>query len=76
MAAPHVAGVVALILSAEPRLAGHVDLIEQIIRDSAEQLTSTQNCGDYPGNQVPNAVFNSDSTSSLGSSHNSSVQVF
>lgn len=57
MAAPHVAGLVALIISAEPQLAGRVDLIEQVIRDSATQLTSTQTCGDFAGNQIPNAVF-------------------
>ncbi|MGB1249728.1 MAG: S8 family serine peptidase [Candidatus Promineifilaceae bacterium] len=57
MASPHVVGLVALILSAEPRLAGRVDLVEDIIRNSAEQLTSAQTCGSYAGSQIPNAVF-------------------
>lgn len=57
MAAPHVAGLVALIISADPSLAGDVDRIEEIIRNSALGLTSTQDCGSFPGNVIPNPVF-------------------
>jgi subtilisin family serine protease len=57
MAGPHVAGVVALMISAEPRLAGRVDAIERILRDTAAPRTSTQTCGAFPGASVPNAVF-------------------
>lgn len=57
MAGPHVAGLVALLLSAQPRLAGHVGAIERLIRESAVPRTSTQNCGGFPGANVPNAVF-------------------
>ena len=57
MAAPHVAGLVALMISAEPRLAGRVDLIEQLIRESADPFFSAQTCGSYSGLQIPNAVF-------------------
>lgn len=57
MAGPHVAGLVALLISADPSLAGQVDEIEAIIRDSALQLTSTQTCGGVPGNQIPNNTF-------------------
>jgi serine protease AprX len=57
MAAPHVAGMVALLISAEPSLAGQVDQIEQIIEQNAVPLTTTQTCGGVPGSQVPNNTF-------------------
>ena len=57
MAGPHVAGLVALILSAAPELEGDVDRIEEIIRNTALPLTSTQDCGAFPGDQVPNPVY-------------------
>lgn len=57
MAAPHVTGAVALILSAEPDLWGQVEQIEELLRQTAVQLTSTQTCGDVPGSQVPNNTF-------------------
>jgi subtilisin family serine protease len=57
MASPHAAGVVALIVAAEPRLAGRVDAIERILRDTAVPLTAAQDCGAFPGSAVPNAVF-------------------
>lgn len=57
MAAPHVAGLVALVISANPQLAGNVDLIEQIIRETAVPLTSGQTCGGVPGSQIPNNTF-------------------
>lgn len=57
MAAPHVAGLAALLISANPALAGNVDHIEQIIRDTAVPLTSVQDCGGYAGDVVPNNVF-------------------
>jgi serine protease AprX len=57
MAGPHVAGVAALLMSADPSLIGDPDRIEAVLRASALPLTSTQNCGDYPGGAVPNAVF-------------------
>ncbi len=57
MAGPHVAGLVALLLSANPGLAGDVDLIEGIIEQTAVPRTTTQGCGgDLPG-QVPNNVY-------------------
>ncbi|MFM2392945.1 MAG: hypothetical protein RLZZ546_927, partial [Bacteroidota bacterium] len=56
MAGPHVAGLVALIISANPSLAGEVDEIESIIQETSKRLTSTQNCND-PGTNIPNAVF-------------------
>lgn len=57
MAGPHVAGLVALVLSANPGLAGNVDVIEQIIQDSALHLTTTQGCGGDSPTAVPNNVF-------------------
>jgi subtilisin family serine protease len=57
MATPHVAGVVALIISANPALAGHVEDIEGILLDSAVPLTAAQTCGGIPGSQVPNPVY-------------------
>lgn len=57
MAGPHVAGVAALLMSADPSLIGDPDRIEAVLRASALPLTSTQTCGDYAGDAVPNAVF-------------------
>jgi uncharacterized repeat protein (TIGR01451 family) len=57
MAGPHVAGLVGLIVSADPSLAGDVDAIETLIQDTAVQLTTTQECGGIPGSQIPNNTF-------------------
>jgi subtilisin family serine protease len=57
MAGPHVAGLVALIVSARPDLAGNVEGIENVMKDTAVQLTSTQTCGGVPGSQIPNNTF-------------------
>ncbi len=57
MASPHVAGSVALLISLEPKLAGQIDQLEELLRKTAVQLTSSQTCGGVPGSQVPNNVF-------------------
>ncbi len=57
MAGPHVAGLVALIISANPNLAGEVDKIEDIIEQTAVHLTSVQTCGSIPGTSIPNNTF-------------------
>lgn len=57
MAAPHVAGLVALLVSAQPCLRGEVDLIEQLIFDFALPRTSTQTCGGISGDDVPNNTY-------------------
>lgn len=57
MASPHVAGLVALMISAEPRLRGQVDLIRQIIQDTAVPIETTQSCGDTGPSDIPNSVF-------------------
>ncbi|HMO58703.1 MAG TPA: S8 family serine peptidase [Roseiflexaceae bacterium] len=53
MAAPHVAGVVALLWSANPTLIGDYDRTYAILRDTALRLPDTR-CGDAPGgaNQI------------------------
>jgi hypothetical protein len=57
MASPHVAGVVALLLSAVPSLKGQVGAVEDVIEQSSLDLTSTQTCGGVPGTQIPNNTF-------------------
>ncbi len=57
MAGPHVAGLVALLISASPGLAGDVDTIEEVIEQTAVPLTSSQGCGGSGPTDVPNNVF-------------------
>ncbi|MCB1053471.1 MAG: S8 family serine peptidase, partial [Acidobacteria bacterium] len=57
MAGPHVSGLVALLLSAEPNLKGNVDAIEERIRMAALPLTSNQVCSGFSGMDHPNIVF-------------------
>jgi len=57
MAGPHVAGQVALLISANPGLAGEVDTIEEVIEQTAVPLTSSQGCGGIGPTEVPNNVF-------------------
>jgi subtilisin family serine protease len=57
MAGPHVAGLVALMLSAQPNLAGRVRAIEQIVRRTAVPRGATQTCGGIPAGVVPNHVY-------------------
>ena len=59
MAGPHVAAAAALVMSARPDLRGNPAAVESVLRETAVPLTSTQNCGLYPGSAVPNAVFGS-----------------
>jgi serine protease AprX len=55
MAAPHVAGAVALLWSAQPALRNQIDLTEDILNETAVPRYSTQ-CGDPPYT-VPNNVY-------------------
>lgn len=61
MAAPHVAGLVGLLISANPTLAGQVDVLEDIIEASAVDISAfispSQNCGGIPYTQIPNNTF-------------------
>ena len=57
MAAPHVSGLVALLLSARPYLTGQVEAIETRIEQNALPLTTLENCGGVPGSQVPNNTY-------------------
>ncbi len=54
-AGPHVAGLVALLISANPGLAGNVDLIENIITRTAVVPNTSQVCGTT--SELPNSVF-------------------
>lgn len=57
MAAPHVAGLVGLLVAANPSLSGQVDQLETLIADTAVPLTTTQTCGGVPGDQIPNNTY-------------------
>jgi uncharacterized repeat protein (TIGR01451 family) len=57
MAGPHVAGLVALLISAEPALAGQVDLIESIIQQTAVPLFTDEGCGGDTPASLPNHTF-------------------
>ena len=57
MAAPHVAGLVALLISANPTLKGQVDNLENAINLTAVPRTSSQTCGGIPGSEIPNNTY-------------------
>ncbi|MEP7321735.1 MAG: S8 family peptidase [Saprospiraceae bacterium] len=63
MSGPHVAGAVALLISAFPSLAGKVSLIENILKQSADQkpvngLCSTDSIMSYPNNIYGYGILN------------------
>lgn len=57
MAGPHVAGLVALLISANPRLAGLVNRLEDIIEQTAVRKTTTEGCGLDSPTAVPNNTY-------------------
>ena len=57
MAGPHVAGAVALIISARPELAGQVDIIEEILEQTAVEKVAEQDCGGVSGSAIPNNTY-------------------
>lgn len=56
MATPHVAGVVALLMSVNKSLRGDPARVEQILRDTAVPISLTQQCGGIPPTTIPNPV--------------------
>lgn len=57
MAGPHVAGAVALLISAHPSLAGQVDSIEYFLKQTAKNITTTESCGGESATAIPNNTF-------------------
>ena len=57
MAGPHVAGLVALLVSANPRLAGLVNRLEDIIEQTAVRKTTSEGCGFDSTTAVPNNTY-------------------
>jgi subtilisin family serine protease len=57
MAGPHAAGLVALIISANPALEGQVEEIESIIERSAVQHIAPFDCWPSSGTDIPNNTF-------------------
>jgi uncharacterized repeat protein (TIGR01451 family) len=57
MAGPHVAGLVALLLSAAPGLAGDPNAIEPVITASCVPRTTSQSCNGIPGSAIPNNTY-------------------
>jgi subtilisin family serine protease len=58
MAGPHVAGLIGLMVSAVPAIAGDVDTLEDLIRQSAVHPSFAGQCGVGPG-VFPNNTFGS-----------------
>lgn len=57
MAGPHVAGLVALLMSAEPRLIGRVADVRKLVELSAVQtITTVQTCGGTAVSAIPNNI--------------------
>lgn len=57
MAGPHTAGTVALIICANPALAGEVDQIENLIESTAHPVTTNEGCGGDGPSAVPNNTY-------------------
>jgi serine protease AprX len=57
MAAPHIAGVVALLISADSTLAGQVEVLETLIEETAVPIFSNQGCGGDTPTSHPNNVY-------------------
>ncbi len=57
MAGPHVAGAVALILSAVPALKGKVEIVEDILKKSARPNRAEKSCGGVDSLAIPNNTF-------------------
>ena len=57
MAGPHVAGLVALIISANPNLAGEVDSIQEIIKSTCIKKFTFEGCGGNTSTSYPNNTY-------------------
>ncbi len=57
MAGPHVAGVAALLWSADNNLIGEIDASADVLTGSAKGLTASQTCGGVNGREIPNNVY-------------------
>jgi serine protease AprX len=57
MAGPHVAGLVALLIDAQPDLAGDVDTIEALIQETAVRLYTEEGCGGDSPQSIPNNTY-------------------
>ena len=57
MSAPHVSGIIALVLSANPNLKGDIATVETILTASSIGKSASQDCGGIPAGNVPNNVF-------------------
>ena len=59
MAAPHVAGLTGLLVSANPALAGNVALLQEFMEQTAVLVTVSpvQTCGGVPSTTIPNNTF-------------------
>lgn len=58
MAGPHVVGVVALMWSANPKLAGHIEETRKILMQTAQPTKEpSQTCGGVSGNSIPNNTW-------------------
>ena len=66
MAGPHVVGLVALMLSANPVLAGHVEDIEDIIEQTTVYFADTLDCGASLGTARPNHAYGWGRVDALG----------
>ncbi|MEO6189533.1 MAG: S8 family serine peptidase [Saprospiraceae bacterium] len=57
MAGPHVAGLVALIINANPALNGQVEKIKNIIKQSARHADANIDCPPFLNDAIPNHVY-------------------
>ena len=57
MAGPHVAGVVALVISANPSLRGQVEEIEHILESTAVRKIDSTDCFNIMGLDIPNHIY-------------------
>ncbi len=57
MSGPHVCGAVALLISAFPQLAGKVELLEEILEQSADKKLVRIQCGKDSATAIPNNTY-------------------